>query len=47
VPNRSTLPPDVIDFHVLARYVLDLTFSTGERRLIDVEEHLWGWHSRC
>lgn len=27
---------------VLARYVLELTFETGEVRVIDVEPELWG-----
>lgn len=33
---------DVTDVKVLARYVLELTFSTGEVRVLDVEEFLWG-----
>ena len=33
---------DVTDVKVLARYVLELTFSTGEVRVLDVEELLWG-----
>lgn len=33
---------DVSDVKVLARYVLELTFSNGEVRVVDVEDSLWG-----
>lgn len=33
---------DVTDVRVLARYVLELTFDTGETRVIDVESWLTG-----
>ncbi|RBY80907.1 DUF2442 domain-containing protein [Geodermatophilus sp. TF02-6] len=33
---------DVVAVRVLARYVLELTFSTGEVRVLDVEDSLWG-----
>jgi hypothetical protein len=33
---------DVIDVPVLTRYVLRLTFSTGEVGELNVEEFLWG-----
>ncbi len=40
--DEHNLPPDVTDVRVLGRYVLERTVSTGERRILDVEEHLWG-----
>jgi len=40
--DLNALPPDVTGVRVLGRYVLELTFSTGERRIIDLEQHLWG-----
>jgi hypothetical protein len=33
---------DVTDVRILARYVLELTFETGEVRMIDLEPMLWG-----
>jgi predicted nucleotidyltransferase len=33
---------DVTGVRVLGDYVLELTFSTGEVRVLDVEPHLWG-----
>lgn len=33
---------DVASVRVLGRYVLELTFSNGEARVIDVEPFLWG-----
>jgi len=33
---------DVVAVRVLARYILELIFDTGERRVIDVEDALWG-----
>ncbi len=33
---------DVTDVTVLSRYVLELTFSNGEVRVVDVEDSLWG-----
>lgn len=40
----SELEPlvDVTDVRVLARYVVELTFATGEVRVIDLEPMLWG-----
>ena len=33
---------DVTGVRILARYVLELTFETGEVRMIDLEPMLWG-----
>ena len=33
---------DVTDVRILARYVLQLTFETGEVRVLDLEPMLWG-----
>ncbi len=33
---------DVRDVHVLARYVVELTFADGSERVIDLEPLLWG-----
>jgi hypothetical protein len=40
----TQLPPliDVTDVHVLARYVVGLTFADGSERVIDLEPLLWG-----
>ena len=32
----------VTGVRVLARYLLELTFDTGEVKVIDLEPHLWG-----
>ena len=33
---------DITGVTVLSRYVLELTFSNGEVRVVDVEDSLWG-----
>lgn len=40
----TQLPPliDVTDVHVLARYVVGLTFADGSERALDLEPLLWG-----
>lgn len=40
----TPLPPliDVTDVHVLARYLVGLTFADGSERVIDLEPLLWG-----
>lgn len=32
----------VTDVLVLARYIVELTFADGQRKVIDLEPHLWG-----
>lgn len=32
----------IVDVHVLARYIVELVFDTGEHRVIDLEDDLWG-----
>ncbi len=41
----STVDPllvNVTDVRVLARYVVELTFDTGEVKVLDLEPMLWG-----
>ncbi len=33
---------DIVDVRVIARYIVELTFDNGERRVIDLEGDLWG-----
>lgn len=33
---------DITDAKVVGRYVVELTFETGEVKIIDLEPHLWG-----
>lgn len=42
--NEPPVPElvSVVDVRVLARYVLELTFDTGEVRVIDFERLMWG-----
>ena len=43
-PRGANHPELVTVTHVrvLSRYVLELTFDTGERKVLDVEPMLWG-----
>lgn len=41
----SPVQPELVSVtgvRVLARYVLELSFDTGERKILDVEPMLWG-----
>lgn len=40
--TASTQFVDVSDVRVLTRYVLEMTFSNGQTRVLDVEPFLWG-----
>jgi len=33
---------EITDVHVLSRYVVELTFASGDIRVIDLEPMLWG-----
>lgn len=41
-PRSAPELVSVTDVRVLARYLLELTFDTGEVKVIDMESRLWG-----
>jgi len=42
IVSEVTSAPDVTGVRVLARYVVELTFDDGARRVIDLKPFLWG-----